>query len=58
VTRVSLPFDRGALDVDLPDGAIVLRPNPTTPLADPTAAVRQVLANGLRLLGITAPDRM
>jgi len=22
------------------------------------AAVRQVLANGLRLLGITAPDRM
>ena len=47
MTRVSLPFDRGALDVDLPDGAIVLRPNPTTPLADPTAAVRQALLRPL-----------
>jgi len=47
VKRVALPFDRGELLVELPDEAVVLRPNPTTPLADAASAVRESLAHPL-----------
>ncbi|MGE0058040.1 MAG: nickel-dependent lactate racemase [Dehalococcoidia bacterium] len=41
--RVSLPFGRTQLDVELPDNARVLTPPPVEPLADPPAAVLAAL---------------
>jgi nickel-dependent lactate racemase len=41
--RVSLPFGRTHLDVDLPDNARVLTPPPVEPLADPATAVAEAL---------------
>jgi nickel-dependent lactate racemase len=41
--RVSLPFGRGLIDVEAPDGATVLRPNPVPAMSDPGAAIRALL---------------
>lgn len=42
--NVSLPYGRGAIDVELPDDATVLRPHDALPLDDPERAVREALA--------------
>ncbi len=36
---VRLPFGQTALEAEMPDHAVILRPNPTAPLAHPTDAV-------------------
>ena len=47
MTRVRLPFDRGEIEVELPDEAVVLAPNAATPLADPMRAVAEAIASPL-----------
>ncbi len=41
--RVSLPFGRGAVDVEVPDQALVLPANPMTPIDDPERAIMAAL---------------
>ncbi len=41
--RVYLPFDRESLEVELPDSAVVLPPNPMETLPHPTSSVGQAL---------------
>ncbi len=45
--KVSLPFGRGTIEVDLPDDATTLRPRHAVPLDDPERAVREALADPL-----------
>ena len=42
--KVSLPYGEGAIEANVPDGAVVLMPVATQALADPDAAVRAALA--------------
>jgi nickel-dependent lactate racemase len=45
--RVSLPFGRRVIDVEVPDNATVLRPHQVEPIRDENAAVRQALRSPL-----------
>jgi nickel-dependent lactate racemase len=45
--KVSLPYGRGAVTVEVPDDAVVLRPREAVPLDDPECAVREALARPL-----------
>jgi nickel-dependent lactate racemase len=42
--RVALPFGRSSIDIEVPDGATILRPNRTPALDDPDAALRALIA--------------
>ena len=45
--RVPLPYGEGTIAAHIPDGAIVLTPAPSAPIADPIAAVRDAIASPL-----------
>ena len=45
MARLHLPYGRGTLPLDAPDGAVVLEPHALPALADPAAAVRAALAH-------------
>src|SRR5436190_683732 len=52
--RVDLPFGREALPIEVPDNAIVLRPNPTASMLGPVEAIRDALRNPIAGPPLTA----